>query len=509
MNIIDRTISFFAPEVGVRREYARKVLDGMRSYDGAVMGRRTENWRATNASANAAIKGSLPRLRARSRDVMRNTWWGPRIREVVDGYAVGYGIVPRFKTGNKALDRRAAKLWREWGKACDFEEQLDINGLIALAAGTIVESGEVLVRKVPVSPSTGRRVPLEIQLLEPDHLDGARDQLRLTTDGNIVDQGIEYRRDGKRVAYWLLPEHPGAAGGLQRPSKRVPAKEVLHVYRKLRIGQGRGVPWVAPVLLKGRDVADLEEAITVKARVEACLSVFVKSTDSVRSIGTSVRNEPNGRGGSRRIETLSPGTVNYLDQGEEIGVVSPSSSLAFDSVLINTWMTLAAGAGLTYDQMTGDLRQANYSSLKAGDRGFKRFIEKFQHLTLVPMLLDPLAEAFSAAAVDAGALPRRAGGYPVEWIMPGWEPIDPLKDMQADILAVRSGRTTWDQFVAAWGVDPDMQLDEIAAWLKTLDEKNVVLDADPRRGAPGVKGAPSSDADTSIKDEANAAAPTG
>lgn len=507
MNIIDRTISFFAPEAGLRREFARKVLSEVRVYDGAHMGRRTENWRATNASANAAIKGSLPRLRARSRDVMCNTWWGPRIREVVDSYAVGYGIVPRFKTGNASLDQRAARLWREWGKSCDFEQQLDINGLISLAVGTIVEAGEVLIRKVPVSPAAGRKVPLEIQLLEPDHLDGARDQLRVTTDG-IIDQGIEYLRDGKRVAYWLLPEHPGAAGGLHRPSVRVPARDILHVYRKLRIGQGRGVPWVAPVLLKGRDVADLEEAITVKARVEACLSVFVKTTDPVRSIGSSVRHEPSGRSGSRRIETLSPGTVNYLDQGEEIGVVSPSSSLAFDSVLINTWMTLAAGAGLTYDQMTGDLRQANYSSLKAGDRGFKRFIEKFQHLTLVPMLLDPLAEAFAEAAMDAGALPRRVGGYPVEWIMPGWEPIDPLKDMQADILAVRSGRMTWPQFVAAWGFDPDQQLDEVASWQRSLDEKKVVLDTDPRRGAHGVKGAPSSD-DPSAKDEADAAEQSG
>ncbi|MGV2980670.1 phage portal protein [Camelimonas sp. ID_303_24] len=498
MHPIDWLVSQVSPAAGLRRAHARSVLAELRSYEGAKLGRRTQGWRAPGGSANDAIRGSLPRLVNRSRDVMRNTWWGPRIKTTFVSHAVGSGITPTVKTGSKAANKRAIKVWREWSKAADTEDQLDINGLIALAAGTIVESGEVLVRRQHTKFARGK-VPLRLQLLEGDHLDTSR-------AGPMTDQGIAFNADGSRSGYWLMPFHPDnrMMGMLRGASSLVPANDVLHVYRKDRIGQARGVPWVAPVLLKGRDIADLEDAIAVKAKTEACLSVFVKRTPgSNATLAQTVEERVDSKRGDvrRRLEMLSPGMINYLEDGEDIGAVTPSSSLAFDSVQVNNWMTLAAGAGITYDQLTGDLRQANYSSLRAGKIEFRRLIEQIQWLTLVPMLLDKIWRWFVDAAQDAGVLPRRADGYPVEWIMPAVEPIDPLKDLQADILAVRSGRMTWQQFVAGCGFDPDDQLDEIESWLKDIDARGVVLDADPRRAARGVKGAAQTDAKTQNDNE--------
>jgi capsid protein len=244
MNFLDQAIAAVAPGWGVNRAAARRVLDELRSYDGAMLGRRGGNWNPTNASANAAIKGSLARLRARAREVSRNTWWGNRIKSVFVAHSVGTGITPICKASPAA-----AKLWKEWGKRCDAEGQLNIDGLIALAVGTIYESGEVLPRIVPVT-RPDLVVPIELQLLEPDHLDGTRDGI--ATDA-ITDQGIIYNAKGKRSGYWLLPNHPGATGllGARQASVKVGAGEILHVYRKERIGQGRGVPWVAPVLSEG------------------------------------------------------------------------------------------------------------------------------------------------------------------------------------------------------------------------------------------------------------------
>ncbi|MFM9816124.1 phage portal protein, partial [Streptomyces scabiei] len=72
---------------------------------------------------------------------------------------------------------------------------------------------------------------------------------------------------------------------------------MLHAYRKDRIGQGRGVPWVAPIMLKGRDVADLEEAVVVKSRIEACLAAFIKTNDTSRTLAQKVTNERTPDGG--------------------------------------------------------------------------------------------------------------------------------------------------------------------------------------------------------------------
>src|SRR5579864_2874730 len=277
MNVLDRLVAYVAPGAGLRRAAARMTLESVRRYDGATGGRRAGDWRATNASANVEIKGALPRLRARSRDLTRNTWWGHRIKTVFVAHAVGSGIMPKPNTGNKSLDKRVKRAYKQWAKHCDREGQLNIDGMIALAAGCIVESGEVLGRLIPVAPASKPRgvVPLELQLLEPDHLDQSRDRIMMVerkpqsainAEGVVVDQGIEYDLAGKRKAYWIYPVHPGARG-LVMPSAsvRIPARDMLHCYRKERIGQGRGVPWLAPVMLKGRDVADLEEAIVVKS----------------------------------------------------------------------------------------------------------------------------------------------------------------------------------------------------------------------------------------------------
>lgn len=503
MNIIDRVIAYVAPTSGVRRASARAALDAVRSYDGAMMGRRTNGWTATNSSANVEIKGALPRLRARARDVARNTWWGNRVKSVFVAHAIGTGIMPKPKTGNKKLDKKVKAAWKKWGAQCDREGQLDINGLVALATGCVIESGEVLARFVPVSLASVPRgvAPLEIQLLEPDHLDSSRD--RAMTSTAIVDQGVEYTAEGKRKGYWIFTVHPGARGlVMPHTSIRIAAADMAHVYRKDRIGQGRGVPWVAPVLLKGRDLADVEEAITIKARIEACLAAFIKTNDQARTLADKSSTETRPDGSKRRIENLSPGMIGYLEPGEDVVTVSPTASSQFESVLMTNWLTLAAGAGITYDQLTGDLRRANFSSLRAGKIEFRRVVEQFQYLTLVPMLLDPIWIRFTEAAQDAGILPRRADGYPVEWIMPANEPIDPMKDMQADILAVRSGRMTWPQFVSSWGIDPDTQLDEIAEWYKDIDDRKIILDTDPRLALISTKGGAKTESDTEVNSNA-------
>lgn len=481
MNVIDRAIAAFSPSLAVRREAARMALRHLTggTYDGAVIGRRAGAWFASQGDANAVINGPLPRLRARARDVVRNTWWGARIKATVTTHAVGSGVTPLFATGDKELNRRAADAWHAWRRHCDARGQLDLNGQFALACDSIVEAGEVLVQMLP-SRDLYRRglVPLELRLLEPDHIDASRDG---RAGERVIDAGIEYAPSGRRLAYWIYPEHPGSAHALRLQSERIASSDMLHVYRIDRIGQGRGVPWVAPVLLKGRDVADLEEAVVVKSRVEACLAAFVSQNGaSSRTLSDQVSLQTR-QSGSRRIEQLSPAAVIYGEPGESVTTITPSGSMAFESVLMSAWMCLAAGAGITYDQLTGDMRQANYSSLRAGKIEFRAFIERFQWLTLAQMLLDPVTDRWAQWAQDFGILPRRPGGYPREWMFPAWQPIDPIKDMQADILAVRAGRLTWDQFVAAWGFDPDTQLDSIANWMQALDERKVVLDTDPRR----------------------------
>src|SRR5690606_17697242 len=123
---------------------------------------------------------------------------------------------------------------------------------------------------------------------------------------------------------------------------------------QLRPGQIRGVPIFAPILMTARDLADLIDAIVVKTRIEACFSAFVINSEaSGKTLAGTTKAE-----GGKVLEELRPGMINYLGMGEDVRFATPSGSGQFETVWISTLMAMAAGAGITYDQLTGDLRQA-------------------------------------------------------------------------------------------------------------------------------------------------------
>ena len=104
-------------------------------------------------------------------------------------------------------------------------------GLSRLIVRSIVESGEVLVRFRERRVEDGLAVPLQLQLLEPDHLDSSKTE-ELSNGGYIL-QGIEFDALGRRRAYWLFPSHPGENRGRALVSRPVPARQVLHLFERL------------------------------------------------------------------------------------------------------------------------------------------------------------------------------------------------------------------------------------------------------------------------------------
>lgn len=452
-----------------------------RSYDGARAPRRSMGW-GHGQSANGAISPALTKLRDRARDLVRNTPMA-RVPDVLAAHIVGTGIVPVSRTGNKAVDAKVNKLFADWQKVAIASGEVDYYGSQALAVRSMVEGGDALARFLPRSSDSRLPVPLQIRLMEGDQLDESKSGIPGRTPNTSTTLGVEYDEDGARTGYWVRKVHPGdpftLRGGLE--SVFVPARDIAHIYRPLRIGQVRGVSWFAPIMLTARDLADYTEATIVKARVESCFAGFVTSADPGMPANLAAATKASAPRERQGDTELSPGMISRLEPGETISFAQPSSSNSFEAFVLNAAMSVAAGVGITYDQLTGDLRQANYSSLRAGKIEFRALVRQFQHLLIIPKLCQPTWDWFVEMAVLAGKLPLRKGGYPCSWIAPGFEPIDPLKDLKADMLAVRSGRMTWDEFVAEWGNDPQTQLDELERINREFDERGIVLDIDPRK----------------------------
>lgn len=477
--LLDKALLALAPGWAVRREVARHAIRSMRAYEAAGQGRRLRNWNASDKSADSETEAALPRLRNRSRDLVRNNPYGARAVDIVVAHQVGYGIEARPNTGSEALNKRLKALWLEWCRTPDASGRLDFAGVQAMVARSRAESGEVLLR---VFNDGVGRVPLRLQVMEADLLDHDKNETLL--NGGRIIQGVEINPEGQRVAYWLFDQHPGenwAWSRRSRTSARVPAEGVLHIYRQLRPGQHRGVPDLASAMTRMRALDDYQEAELERARVQACLAAFITSP----SLGMAgpLRGTTNAETGERRA-TLAPGMMERLLPGEDVEFVSPAGNGSYADHVRTVLHAVAVGFGVTYHQLTGDLRDANYSSLRAGNIEFRRLTEQAQWLMLIPQLCRPVWDEFIRAAILAGLLRERREGYAVDWVPPAFEAVDPIKDAQAIGERLRLQLTSPQREIAAQGYDPGEILQEQAEWKKQAAAAGLPMPGQPMAAAP-------------------------
>jgi len=476
-----RALAWVAPQAALRRAQALGVFE-TRAYDGARVGRRGESFTASASSANVEIGSALARLRNRARDLVRNTSEGARAIEVRTASTIGTGITVVPDNGSDRVDNLVKDLWAEWTASADIEGINTFGGLQRLAWMSTLEGGDAVIRRMTPRDRTGMRVPLKLKLVEGDFIDAARD-LGIF-DGTNTRLGVGLGPHDERLGLWLHGQHPGDYNFYGAPfvSQFVSRSEAIHLFRPLRPGQVRGVPLLAPVLMSARDRADLMDSVLIKAKTEACFSAFVETDGTTQKNLGQVKADTSG-GLARMIERLAPGMINYLRPGEKVSFAEPKGSGQFAEVYLASAMAFAAGCGVTYDELTGDLRQANYSSLRAGKMIGRRLALMDQELVVVPQLIRPVVGWFEDAAVISGALRPRKGGYRWDFIMPAVDAIDPRKDLEADILAVRAGRMTPQEFIASWGQDWRKVVKDFNAFFEVLDKtsSSIVLDIDPRK----------------------------
>lgn len=434
----------------VRADMGKRVINLVtkRSYDGARTDRRSNGWVAAGSSANSEILPQLSILRNRSRELVRNNPYASKAMRVLSSNRIGTGIMATIN------DKSVAALWKKWVKVCDADWNYDLYGLQKLISNTEAESGECLIRFRYRKMSDGLPVPLQLQLLEPDFIDTAKNET-LKNKG-WIQNGIEFSPIGERVAYWLFNQHPGEnIINTTIKSSRVPASDVIHSFDRKRPGQMRGVPILAPVMMTANDLNEYLEATLVRKSAEACIAAFVETDDEDRSIGDESQQD------QMRIEELAPGMVQYLSKGEKITFTNPSASTGDVGYTNDRLHAIAAGIGITYEQLTGDLSQVNYSSIRAGTLDFRREIEQWQWLNFVPSVLNRVMEKFLDTAFAAGLIQTVEIEY--DWTTPRFDWVDPLKDVQGEELELTMGLKTWSEAVRARGFNPDLLLEELKA----------------------------------------------
>lgn len=472
VTFLDRIVAGVSPRWALSRVQARMQL---RAYEGAQKGRRTRGWRTSDAGPIAEVRAGRSMLRQRSRDLVRNNPWAARAIAIKIANQIGTGIRPRADTGNEALNRRIDALHEEWSRDCAPESGGDLYGMQALAATGRAESGEALIlldRRV----ISRRRVPLTMQVLEPDWLADDTALFAEISDGWV--DGIRFDGSGNRLAYRLWQSNPNETGvRMRRDTRDVPASDLIHLFKRTRPGQIRGVPDASPVMTLHRDLSDYFDAALMLAKVQAVLGAFV--TQNGGPVAAPMGRASEDEAGNK-LEELAPGVIAYLNPGEDVKFLSPQGGGPFRDYSRMMLHEAAVGWGITYHSLTGDLADANYSSLRAGSLDVRRLTEQDQYLMYIPMMCRPIWDAFIGQAVLAGLLPSEAAGAPAKFTPPRFEMVDPNKDTEAMKSQIRAGLMTWAEAVSEMGYDPEAQIAEIKALNAKLKEAGIVLDIDPR-----------------------------
>jgi len=488
---IDNLIGVFSPRAKAKRLNYRArseaIVQYKRKYEGATTGRRTDGWVTHSNSANREIQGALVRLRDRSRDLVRNNPYAKRGVTLIANNVIGKGIHTQIKTDDETTQSAQEKalngLWGAWAKttACDFEGTKTLAAIQRLVMKSVAESGEVLIRirreqmrQVEWEGRTWDVPAFSLQVLESDFLPSDTVPLKLES-GNTVKQGIELDERGKRVSYRLYQDHPGDIGlisGSRLSQVEVPADQILHIYEEDRPGQLRGVPWLAPVMLRLRDFDLFEDATLKRQQCAAMFTAFIRDMEDL-----SEEDAPQVK--AEIGEEMEPGLIEFLPQGKDIEFSKPPGAENYNEYTSVVLRSIAGGLNVAYASLTGNLQEVNFSSGRMGHLEMQRNIDTWRDDLIIGKFMAPLWNIFKTEAMAVGA---SIEGAKRTFSAPKREMIDPTKEVTADQTAVLSGFKTPSEVIREQGKDPDAHFAEYARDMETLDKLGIVLESDARTG---------------------------
>ncbi|MDR2100113.1 MAG: phage portal protein [Campylobacteraceae bacterium] len=439
----------FRPAPTQKTVHAVKV----RNYDAGKESDLLFNWSGGKSSADVLIMINLSKVRARSRDLVRNNDYVKKFKRMVGSNIIGpNGIMFQSKvvksdgTQDKEANDTIENAFWEWSKKgnCDVSGKYSFRSLCTAVVSNTAIDGEVIIRKIRANDNY---FGFKLQLIEADHLNE-----NLNDYKRNIKMGIEYDIYGKPVAYHLTKYHPSETlYALQNEYIRIPANEILHIFLPDRISQARGMPWVHAAVTKLKMMGAYEEAELVSARVSASKGVFYTSPAGEDYIGDDTA--PNGDA----IDEITPGMAQKLPDGWDVKVVDPSHpNTAFAEFEKAVLRSIASGLDVSYAYLSNDLESYNFSSIRAGVLDEREAWMNLQSWFIEEFVNEVYKEWLQMALLtQAVPLPlSKFDELHKPFFMPRrWAWVDPQKDITANILAMKAGIKAPSMVASEMGYD--------------------------------------------------------
>lgn len=460
--IASKALGLISPKRAVEYLRYHKML---RAYDAAAAsGSHNENWLPLNQTGDQEIGRDWPTVLGRSRDLHRNHPLVTDALRIGLAFTVGTALNPQWcikdnqgKRNEKQIDLIEYR-HQKWGEDCTIDGK-DWQDFKELCWRHLKMDGEVFIIF-----SADKTHPFKLQLIEPDQLDSFVDgDLK---NGNYGIRGVEFNRAGRPVAYHFHDCHPGGNLGATE-SVRVSAERVRHVYAPGRVTETRGICHYVSAIMSLYDQNELSDQILLLHRIAAAYGIFIQSKhseDELASLGLTGKAID---GTPERIKHLDPASVNYLPENYSATTVKPEMpSTGFDEFNKSYLRKSGKGFGMSYETFTGDLSNANFSSLRAGQNS-ERSVFRMDSSLMIRKAIGPVVNAWQDVEVAAGLLQlpgywdNKAKYTKKRYTLPALPSTNPLQDEKADEQALENRTTTRRIICERKGLDYDEVEEEL------------------------------------------------
>lgn len=431
-------------------------------------------WFASSKSPHEDISQNLKLLRARSRDLYAGAPIGRGAIDRVVLNSIGSGLKLNVRIDPELLgmseqDSRqwAAKTEAEFdywasSKFCDIARSMNFYDLQVLAFRTVLLDGECLA-VLPDKQSENFAYKLRVALISPDRLDTP-----LRRPANVmIDEGVELNSEGLPVAYYIANRVPDSEI-LNQPRleyKRINIfgkysgrRNILHLLPVERIGQHRGVPFLAPVIEQLKQLGRYTDAELMAALISGMYAIFFEHAQrDDDAIGEEQYAVDEGLGETNGLEGISQeqlyGAIMDLPEGVKATSVSPNRpNQNFDAFINSLVKQIGSALGLPAELLFMHFTASYSASRGALLEAWKLF--KYWRSWFAENFCQPIYEEFLTEAVLAGRINapgffdddfiRKCYSW-AEWTGPSQGQLNPVQEVQASILKVQNGFSTYEK----------------------------------------------------------------
>ena len=457
---------------------ARAARGAFKSADST---RLNANWSASNEHINTILNRELRTLRARSRWLENNNPYMAAGINQLTHYCVGTGFDLQMAVAKGVQTADGYELqeldgfndfvedvWGEWCEDANIgapagcpDHFADVQ---ALLCRRIVVDGEVLVHLVP--DQSNPSVPLYLELIDADNLDTTLTEYQ----GNPVFLGVEVNRANWRpVAYWVYTSRQNDPALPARvESLRIPANDMVHVFRKRYPGQLRGIPFCAGVAQRFFDLDEYSAAQLIRNKIAAAFGVLLKNSDGGSLLSETEASDTTDADGfptdssGNILANIAPGIIGKLPKGVEPVMVNPTAPESSFEPFVNS-MLQAIGAGmevgLSYTALTRDTSRTTYSGGRQAEnmdaQAYRPFMAFFARKALSPIFRRWMDMAVLSGIVTAptySADPRFWQRH--RWMPSGWtRGINPTQEVAASEQSMKNYTTSLAEECAWYGRD--------------------------------------------------------